>query len=172
VSFWAGLESPWQTPLAKAREANCQRSLDAIAENLSFNIIYAKLFSRTANLEVNMNPLPEIFQTLKTILEPYAKDMVLHKDQPDEFYLNLHHKRQDGYQYYFGSVKIGKNHVSYHLMAVYAYPDLLEEVSDALKKRMQGKSCFNFKKPDPVLFAELGNLTARGFERFMKEGLA
>ena len=36
----------------------------------------------------------------------------------------------------------------------------------ANKKRMQGKSCFNFTTVDEVLFAELSQLTAAGFKRF------
>lgn len=39
-------------------------------------------------------------------------------------------------------------------------------VSPALKKRMQGKSCFNLTAPDAALFAELKHLTAEGFRRF------
>jgi hypothetical protein len=119
-----------------------------------------------------MNQFPEIFQSLKAILEPYVKDLVLLKDEPDEFYLNLHFKRQDGYQYYFGSVKIKKNDVGYYLMALFFYPDLLDGVSEKLKKRLHGKTCFHFKKPDPELFAELENLTALSLQRFQKEGLA
>jgi|GEM_PF-4248730 len=33
--------------------------------------------------------------------------------------------------------------------------ELLNSLSSALKKRMQGKSCFNFKKRDDTLFDEL-----------------
>jgi hypothetical protein len=51
------------------------------------------------------------------------------------------------------------------------FPDLLEEVSPALKKRMQGKSCFNFKQVDEVLFSELEALTRQSFTRFQQEGL-
>jgi hypothetical protein len=119
-----------------------------------------------------MNPLPEVFQSLKTLLEPYAKDMVLVKDQPDEFYLNLHHKRDDGYQYYFGSVKVKKNDVGYYLMALYFYPELLETASPKLKKHLNGKTCFHFKKLEPELFAELEQLTAKGFAKFREAGLA
>lgn len=56
-------------------------------------------------------------------------------------------------------------------MPVYMYPDLLEAVSPGLKKRMQGKSCFNFKQVDEPLLAELESLTLRGFARFQQEGL-
>ncbi|HEX7491848.1 MAG TPA: hypothetical protein VF337_09125 [Candidatus Limnocylindrales bacterium] len=59
----------------------------------------------------------------------------------------------------------GKAYASFHLMPVYAFPDMLDAVSPGLRKRMQGKSCFNFTRIDESLFAELKELTARGFER-------
>jgi hypothetical protein len=42
------------------------------------------------------------------------------------------------------SVQINKNYVSYHLMPVYGNKALRDSLSASLKKRMQGKSCFNF----------------------------
>jgi len=79
--------------------------------------------------------------------------------------------RSLGREVWFGAVRIGKRYVSYHLMPVYAFPDLLNEISPELKKRMQGKSCFNFTHVDERLFQELVELTERGYERFKKEGL-
>ena len=67
-------------------------------------------------------------------------------------------------------VRTGKNYVSYHLMAIYACPDLLESVSPELRKRMQGKSCFNFRHVDEALFKELAQLTDRSFKRFKQAG--
>ena len=49
------------------------------------------------------------------------------------------------------------------------YPELLNDISPALKKRMQGKSCFNFKKVEPELFEELKDLTRKGVDKFKKE---
>jgi hypothetical protein len=63
---------------------------------------------------------------------------------------------------WFGGVRRGKAYVSYHLMPVYTHPALAATISPALKKRMQGKSCFNFKTADPALFEELAALTAEG----------
>jgi hypothetical protein len=63
-------------------------------------------------------------------------------------------------------VRKGKNYVSFHLMALYVFPEMLKSVSPALLQRMQGKSCFNFTQIDEELFAELERLTAasaRGF---------
>jgi len=53
-------------------------------------------------------------------------------------------------------------------MGVYAYPDLLKDVSPKLKGRMQGKSCFNFTSLDEPLFAELEELTVRAFQAFQQ----
>jgi hypothetical protein len=58
-----------------------------------------------------------------------------------------------------------KNYVSFHLMPVYMYPDLLEGASPGLMKRMQGKSCFNFKRVEPDTFEELRALTERSCQR-------
>ena len=68
-------------------------------------------------------------------------------------------------------LKLGINYVSYYLMPVYIFPDLLSNLSPALKKRMQGKSCFNFTKIDEALFAELDRLTKRCIERSRAERL-
>jgi hypothetical protein len=76
-----------------------------------------------------------------------------------------------GRDVWFAGLKIGKAYVSYHLMTVYMFPDLLKGLSPALKKRMQGKSCFNFTAVDEALFKELAQLTAAGYERFRREGL-
>jgi hypothetical protein len=69
---------------------------------------------------------------------------------------------------WFGAVQVKKNYVSYHLMALYAHPALRDEVSAGLAKRMQGKTCFNFKQPEPELFEELRALTRRGAELYAR----
>ena len=65
-------------------------------------------------------------------------------------------------------VQVGKAYVSFHHMGVYARPDLMKKVSKELRARMQGKSCFNFTSVDKMLFAELEDLTVRGFDAMRK----
>ena len=65
--------------------------------------------------------------------------------------------------------QIKKKYVSFYLMPVYVNPKLLERISTGLKKRMQGKSCFNFKTIDKQLMDELAGLTKKGFEIYKKE---
>ena len=64
-----------------------------------------------------------------------------------------------GERMWFGGVRRGKAYVSFHLMPVYTHADLAAKIPPALKKRMQGKSCFNFKAEDPALFEQLEALT-------------
>jgi len=51
------------------------------------------------------------------------------------------------------------------------YAALRKVLDPFAKKRMQGKSCFNFKAPDPALFRDLSVLTRATCERWRKEGL-
>ena len=61
--------------------------------------------------------------------------------------------------------------MSYHLMPVYAFPGLLKGMTPELKRRMQGKSCFNFTARDEKLFSELSKLIDAGFQKFRAEKL-
>lgn len=112
----------------------------------------------------------EIFRNLKEILVPYSSGMLVVTDKPDNFYLNTHHVMKNKKPMYFGSVKINKNYISFHLMPVYVFPELLESISPNLQKRMQGKSCFNFKATDAKLFQELKDLTQAGYGNYQKAG--
>ena len=115
------------------------------------------------------NDLPVVFEELKNILKPYARQLTLKADTPDTYYLDGPYSEKWKKQLFFGSAQIKKNYVSFYLMPVYMYPDLLKDVSPALKKRMQGKSCFNFKKVEADLFEELAALTRKGAEKFKEE---
>jgi hypothetical protein len=110
------------------------------------------------------------FRALKAIIEPFEPRLVRVHDAPDNYYLDTPHIQKNGQPLYFGSVRVGKKYVSFHLMPVYLWPELLEEISPELKRRMQGKSCFNFSVPDPVLFGELTELTRAGFDRYREAG--
>ena len=117
----------------------------------------------------NNNFLPT-FNCLKEILSPFVNELILVTDAVDNFYLNTHFIMKNKKPMYFGSVKTNKNYVSFHLMPVYVFPDLLKNISPELKRRMQGKSCFNFSKIDIALFKELNQLTINGFAEYKKAG--
>src|SRR5574339_1115191 len=114
------------------------------------------------------NDFPVIFEQLKQIIEPYAPKLTVTVDTPHAYSLDGPYSEKWKKVLFFSSVQIKKNYVSFYLMPVYLYPELLEDISPALKKHMQGKSCFNFKKVEPALFEELSQLTKRSSERFKK----
>ena len=115
---------------------------------------------------------PIVFEKLKSILKPYEKDLTVKTDSLDTYYLDGPYSEKWKKELFFGSAQIKKNYVSFYLMPVYMYPDLLKGISSELEKHMQGKSCFNFKKVEPALFTELADLTKKSYERFQKEELS
>jgi hypothetical protein len=114
---------------------------------------------------------PAVFAALKKILNPYEKHLSVVRYKPEFYYLETLLPCYKGKPVCFGAVRMGKNYVSYYLMPVYMNPELRKRISPELKKRMQGKSCFNFKEIDPVLFRELTALTAAGFKGFLAKKL-
>jgi hypothetical protein len=93
--------------------------------------------------------LEAVFDRLRPLMAAQAPRLVVLEDAPGAYVLGVQRVREDGYRVWFGAVKIGKRYVSYHLIPVYAHPDLLDE----------------------SLFAELDTLTRRGLERFAADGL-
>jgi hypothetical protein len=114
----------------------------------------------------------DIFTRFQGTLGKYAGESLnIREKSPSQFELiGPPTPRSNGREVWFGAVRVGKRYVSYYLMPVYACPDLLEVMSPALKKRMQGKSCFNFTRVDDTLFNELEVLTSLGYKRFKDDG--
>ena len=115
------------------------------------------------------NDFPIVFEQLKSILKPYESRLTLTANTSDSYSLDGPYSEKWKKVIFFGAAQVKKNYVSFYLMPVYMYPELLKDISPELKKRMQGKSCFNFKKVEPELFQELAELTRSGVEKFKKE---
>ena len=107
-----------------------------------------------------------VHERLKGILRKYEKGELKGTDTPGKYTLAGPSPMRKGQELWFGAVMTQKAYVSYHLMPVYGCRELLDGLSPALKKRMQGKACFNFTTVDEPLFKELAALTDRGYQRF------
>jgi len=112
---------------------------------------------------------PLIFERLTEILKPYGSKLTVTADTSSSYSIDGPYREKWKKPLFFGSTQIKKNYVSFYLMPVYMFPELLKDISPELKKHMQGKSCFNFKQVEPDLFKELNALTKKGFARFKKE---
>jgi hypothetical protein len=122
--------------------------------------------SKAAKAKSDFGP---IYTKLKAIMQKYERGSLKgapYGSRPDSYCLiGPPSEFCNGKPSWFGAVTTGKAYVSYHLIAVYAFPDLLNDISPELKKRMQGKSCFNFKAVDEELFKELASLTEASYKR-------
>lgn len=112
-----------------------------------------------------------VFAALHAILKKHERMLRVLKDGPGGYELAAGYSEKYKKDVWFGGVRMGKSYVSFYLMPVYMHPELMKHSTAELKKHMQGKSCFNFKKVDPALFRELAVLTKSSVERFKKEGL-
>jgi hypothetical protein len=115
-----------------------------------------------------------VFAVLKPVLMKYANRLAVKVDTSREYILVTKSaspfQQHKGQPLYFGSVRLGKVYVSFHLMPIYMCPALIKSISPALKKRMQGKTCFNFKtKPEPELITDLTGLTEAGFKEWSEK---
>lgn len=106
------------------------------------------------------------FAGLKDIFQRHADKLSVLTDKPGNYTLLVKSVTHKGKPLWFGAVQIMKNYVSFHLMPVYMNPALQKQISPELKKRMQGKACFNLTAPDEKLFGELAELTATGMKHF------
>jgi hypothetical protein len=117
------------------------------------------------------NPdLASTFSALRRMLDTFVgKDVTAQIDKPGDYHLEipsiLHRKKP----IYFAGIRMGKNYVSFHLLSIYYNPELIKSISPVLKKRMQGKACFNFTQIDPECFAELKRLAEAGLKKFKSE---
>jgi hypothetical protein len=113
------------------------------------------------------NRLSATFATLRDMLAAQSDSLVITVDKPGDFQVGSPDQQDRiGRPLFVAAVQTRKNYVSYHLMPVYAVPRLAETLSPGLKKRMQGKSCFNFTTIETEHVRELSKLTRTGIAAF------
>ena len=119
---------------------------------------------------MNSDTADEVFQQLRELLLGYAEDLDCTADDEREYALYTRHIMKNKKALFFAAAIIRKHYVSYHLMPAYVEPALLDPISPELKRRMQDKSCFNFRREDKALFRELAALTRDGYQSYVAQG--
>jgi hypothetical protein len=107
----------------------------------------------------------EVHDRLREIIVKHRGDLAITRDEPTSVTLEVPGLEGKPWGYVAGT-RLGKRYVSFYLMPVYASPELAASLSPALRKRMQGKSCFNFASVDEELLGELDSLAARSIPGF------
>jgi hypothetical protein len=111
------------------------------------------------------------FAALRKCLAAFAPELRVISDEPAKYALVTQANSWRGGPMFFASVMAGKAYVSYHLMPIYIFPELKKVVSPNLNRRMQGKSCFNFKHPDAALLSDLSAATSASLEKYRAKNL-
>lgn len=118
-----------------------------------------------------MSEFQAVFDRIRPMYAAHEAKCVIIRDGPAGYILGSQEVREkDGYRTWFGGVEIKKSYVSAHLFAVYMHPEMLDGIDPGLRKRMQGKSCFNFKKADDPALEALAALVEASAARFEKDG--
>ena len=112
-----------------------------------------------------MTDLTVVHDRLRAILAAHADGLATTKDGPEGMTLEVPGLEGKPWGYVAGT-RVGKRYVSYYLMPIYASPELNASMTPELRRRMQGKSCFNFTTIDETLLAELEDLTTKGIPSF------
>jgi hypothetical protein len=112
-----------------------------------------------------MSDFDVLHDRLKAILRDHAGGLAITKDGSAGMALEVPGLEGRPWGYVAGT-RVGKHYVSFYLMPVYASPELDASISPELRRRRQGKACFNFTNVDDALLAELDALAARGIPGF------
>ena len=107
---------------------------------------------------------------MREVLKKHSSGMVVVKDSAVDYTLASPTIGPNKKPMWCGCVLLKKSAVTYHLMPLYFNPKLEEAIPPELLARKQGKTCFNFQRPDEQLFAKLDALTAMGREQWERRG--
>ena len=100
---------------------------------------------------------------LRAILVPYQDAL-----EAGEIYgIHVLHRPGARGHDWFAGVRPGKGTAKLMLLPVKTYPELLEDISPALRKRLSGDALFTLKPGDEALLPELGQVVARAFDAYV-----
>ncbi|WP_413288071.1 hypothetical protein [Bdellovibrio sp. HCB337] len=124
--------------------------------------------------------LDKTFLALKKKIKPYQKKMKVLLDKPHRYELcstadyevtsertGKTTKKKDPY---FVGLILQRTYVGFYFMAPYIEKGFMDDFSEAMQKRLKGKSCFYFKSTEEV-GPEVDRLLKKGYAVFKKRGL-
>ena len=105
----------------------------------------------------------ELLAELRALLVPY-EDLL----EANELYgIEVLHRPRARAHDWFAGVRPGKGSAKLMLLPIKAHPELLEDVSPALRKRLSGDALFTLKPGDEGLLEELEALVQRSFDLYV-----
>ena len=110
----------------------------------------------------NMNA-EELEAELRALLVPYEDVLVA-----EELYgIEVLHRPGSKMHDWFAGVRPGKGTAKLMLLPMKTHPELVEDASPTLRKRLSGDALFTLKTGDEALLPELEQLVARAFDAYV-----
>src|SRR2546421_2245655 len=113
---------------------------------------------------------PGAFAALRDILKKHSAGLIVQADTPNECLVISPGIGPNGKPMWFACVMSKKSAVTFHLMPLYFNPKLQSAIPKELLARKQGKTCFNFQRPDAELFTKLDDLVRLAHETWQRAG--
>ena len=105
----------------------------------------------------------ELEAELRALLVPYEDVLV----GAELYGIEVLHRPGSKMHDWFAGVRPGKGTAKLMLLPMKTHPELVEEVSPALRKRLSGDALFTLKPGDDALLPELEQLVARAFDAYV-----
>ena len=123
---------------------------------------------------VKNEALLPLFGKVKALLEPYAKRLTVHRDEPGYYDLwsekDLVIEGRKRHDVFFAGLIIQKSYVGFHFMCVYAEPGIKAVLGPQLLATLKGKSCFHIRELTPDLERQIEAALATGYRRYQERG--
>ncbi len=127
-----------------------------------------------------MDDRDKTFLALKRKLRAYAKKLAVLTDDPHHFELCGERafevtslksgKTVKKKNAYFAGIVQQRTYVGFYFMPPYTERGFMEDFSNAMKRRLRGKSCFHFRTAGEVT-SEVDRLLRKGFKLFKDKGM-
>jgi hypothetical protein len=105
----------------------------------------------------------ELVAELRALLVPY-EDVL----EPHELYgIEVLHRPGAKMHDWFAGVRPGKGTAKLMLLPIKSHPELTEDISPALRKRLSGDALFTLKPGDEGLLGELEGVVQRSFDAYV-----
>ena len=100
---------------------------------------------------------------LRAMLAPYQDDLAA----AEIYGIHVLHRPGAKAHDWFAGVRPGKGTAKLMLLPIKAHPELLDDVSPALRERRSGDALFTLKPGDEALLPELARVIARAFDAYV-----
>lgn len=122
-----------------------------------------------------MKDLKEIYDTLFAILRKHDPILQVRKNSGENAEFAGTKEVMQGKQkvdgHYFASLMTKPKDIRFYFFPIYTHADEYNDVSDAVRKSLKGKSCFHIKSLDDNSIREIEGMIARGVQLYQRDGL-